>query len=275
MVDSIDEKIKAYSRVPRLQAYDISATFGDGQPGCIEKRVVDESGEYHLDTQAWEAGEVAYQCLKQLYPKGITAIEFTNVAKEFYSMACNDIYPNILNLAESGELDIRPNGVEGMKAAWADYDWCRRVMFVFDFIDGVIASGANFDNPLNTVLPLVLLQRLDDAVIAECLGGPDAMLEIASLRDRLQPPKHVEVAINKLQGKLDAFTQARRKGSDVTHAETRAIKADVFVWLDSHAPEFTVIEAAARAIIKQQPITHGTARDWFKEWKKLRSASTP
>lgn len=73
----------------------------------------------------------------------------------------------------------------------------------------------------------------------------------------------------------DARTTLARIAANARHAENRSMKADVFTWLDSHTPEFTVIEAAARAIVKQQPITHVTARDWFKEWKKLRSASTP
>lgn len=277
MNDSIDEKVKAYSRVPRLQAFDISATFGDGQLGRIEKRFVDCGGRCLLDSLAWEAGDVAYQCLKQLYPKGITESEFTDVATDFYLMACDELYPKILSLAEAGKLDVQPTGVAGMKAAWEEYDWSERVMFAFDFIDGVVALGATFDNPLNTVLPLVLLKRLDDAVIAAFMDGhglSDAMLEVARIRDRLQPPKHVELAIQKLQVKLDTFTQARRKGADAIHVENRSMKADVFVWLDSQS-KFKSNESAATAITKQQPIAHVTARDWYKEWKKLRSASTP
>jgi hypothetical protein len=279
MDNLIDEKIKAYSRMPGLRAYDINATFGEGQPGRIEKRLMNDSGKYLLDTNAWEAGEVAFQCLKQLYPKGITANEFTHDANYFYSMVCDDLYPQILSMAEAGRIVINPVGigVEGMKKAWAEYGWCERVMFAFDFIDGVVASGATFDNPLNTVLPLVLLQRLEDAVIAEFMDGhglSEAMLIVASLRDRLQPPKHVQMAIQKLQVKLDTFTQARRKGADKIHAENRSMKADVFTWLDSQ-PKFKSIESAAKAITKQQPIAHVTGRDWYKEWKKIRSASTP
>lgn len=277
MVDSIDDKIKAWSRVPRIQAYSITATFGDGQPGRIEKRLVDDAGKYWLDTKAWEAGEVAYQQLKQLCPEGITESEFTRISTDFYAMVCEDIYPEILKLGEAGQLDIRPTGLEGMKEAWAEYGWCGRAMFAFDFIDGVIASGAAIENPLNALLPLVLLARLDDAVIAEFMDGrglSEAMLEVASLRDRLQPPKHVQIAIQKLQVRLDTFAQARRKGADKIHTENRSMKADVFIWLDSQ-PKFKSIEAAAMAITKQQPIAHVTGRDWYKEWKKLRSASTP
>jgi biotin synthase-related radical SAM superfamily protein len=114
----------------------------------------------------------------------------------------------------------------------------------------VVALGATFDNPLNTVLPLVLLKRLDDAVIAAFMDGhglSDAMLEVARIRDRLQPPKHVELAIQKMQAKLDTFTQARRKGADAIHVENRSMKADVFVWLDSQS-KFKSNESAATAI---------------------------
>ena len=62
--------------------------------------------------------------------------------------------------------------------------------------------------------------------------------------------------------------------ADARHKENRSMKAEVFAWLNSLTPEFTVAETAAKAITKQQPITHNTARSWFNEWKKLRSAST-
>lgn len=277
MVESIDEKFKAWSRVPRIRAYNFTATFGEGQAGRTEKRFVDDAGKYWLDTQAWEVGDIAYQLLKQLCPEGITESEFARISTDFYELACNEIYPEILKLGEAGSLDIRPIGWEGLKEEWEEFDWRERSMFAFDFIDEVIAQGAEMKNPLITVLPLVLLSRLEDAVIAEQMDGhglSDVMLEVASLRDRLQPPEHVQKAVQKLQVKLDTFAQARRKGADKIHIENRSMKADVFAWLDSQ-PIFRTIEAAAMAITKQQPIAHVTGRDWYKEWKKLRSASTP
>lgn len=278
MSDFIDEKVRAHSRWPHLQAYDITATFGDGQTGRTIKRLVDETGKHHLDSRSWEAGDIAYQCLKQVFPDGITHAQFKETAQSFYSLVCDELYPSLLSRAEAGEIDVQPNGVDGMKRAWFEYDWCERVMLAYDFIDGMMAAGdPDFDHPLNTVLPLVLLQRLDDAAIAEFLDGrglPEVMLEIASLKDRLQPPKHVQIVIDKLQGKVDTFTRARRKGADVLHAESRGMKADIFKWLDTQ-PKFKSIESAATAITKQQPIAHVTGRLWYKEWKKLRSASTP
>jgi hypothetical protein len=85
-------------------------------------------------------------------------------------------------------------------------------------------------------------------------------------KDCKSDPFNAEAAARSAIGKRAA--QAR-------HTENHAMKADVFAWLDSVTPEFKVAEVAARAIVKQQPITHVTARNWFNKWKKLRSASTP
>jgi hypothetical protein len=77
----------------------------------------------------------------------------------------------------------------------------------------------------------------------------------------------------------DAFNAARtalaKAAAQARHSETRNMKADVFEWLDTHMVEFKSMDAAAQAIIKQQPVVFRTARDWVGEWKKLRSAGTP
>jgi len=71
-----------------------------------------------------------------------------------------------------------------------------------------------------------------------------------------------------------ASTKARLKAVK-SHAEDYATKNSVFAWLDSNMAEFKSMDAAAQAIIKQQPIAFRTARDWVGDWKKLRSASRP
>ena len=91
--------------------------------------------------------------------------------------------------------------------------------------------------------------------------------------------QHEEIKRNReelmlLRQKARKAKDDRRKGADILHAENRVMKAEVFIWLDAQ-PKFKSIESAAAAITKQQPITHVTGRAWFKEWKKLRSASTP
>ncbi len=65
-------------------------------------------------------------------------------------------------------------------------------------------------------------------------------------------------------------------GLDSRHAENRAMKKDVFVWLDANMRRFKSMDAAAEAIAgKIAPIAWRTARDWVGEWKKLRSTGTP
>ncbi len=82
---------------------------------------------------------------------------------------------------------------------------------------------------------------------------------------------------------VDAFNAARtalakaaaKAAAQARHSDTRNMKADVFAWLDAHMVEFKSMDAAAQAIIKQQPVVFRTARAWVGEWKKLRSAGTP
>lgn len=72
------------------------------------------------------------------------------------------------------------------------------------------------------------------------------------------------------------FQQSRRKGADAIHTENRAMKADVFKWLDDNFASCKSMDAAAEAMAgKLVPATFRTVRDWVTEWKKLRSASTP
>ena len=67
-----------------------------------------------------------------------------------------------------------------------------------------------------------------------------------------------------------------KAGASAAHAENRAIKQDVFAWLDTNMPNFKSMDSAAEAIAgKVAPVKFRTARDWVGEWKKLRSTGTP
>ena len=73
----------------------------------------------------------------------------------------------------------------------------------------------------------------------------------------------------------EKLSERARLGADARHAETRAMKADAFKWLDANMSKFKSMDAAAQAMVKEQPIVFRTARAWATEWKKLRSASKP
>lgn len=66
---------------------------------------------------------------------------------------------------------------------------------------------------------------------------------------------------------LKAFSDS---GNDAKHAETRAMKREVFEWLDINFKAFGKMDPAAEAVTKQQPIKFRTARRWVGEWKKSR-----
>lgn len=72
-----------------------------------------------------------------------------------------------------------------------------------------------------------------------------------------------------------ARSELARSGSEARHAENRAMKRDVFAWLDANMVKFNSMDDAATAIAgKVEPIKWRTAREWVGDWKKLRSTGT-
>jgi hypothetical protein len=107
---------------------------------------------------------------------------------------------------------------------------------------------------------LDLCETLDPTEIYDCV--------------KQNPPSAYVIAHLVVLAKDAQRSKSAQKAAIHRHEENHAMKADVFQWLDLQA-KFKSNEAAAMAITKQQPIAHVTARDWYKDWKKLRSASTP
>lgn len=69
---------------------------------------------------------------------------------------------------------------------------------------------------------------------------------------------------------------APKRNAYKRHAENRAMKAEVFKWLDDNFANFKSMDSAAEAMAgKLIPATFRTVRAWVTEWKKLRSASRP
>ena len=66
------------------------------------------------------------------------------------------------------------------------------------------------------------------------------------------------------------------RNAHLGHKEDRAMKADVFEWLNANFSKFKSADAAAEAIQgKVANITFRTAGGWIKQWKKQRPASKP
>lgn len=66
------------------------------------------------------------------------------------------------------------------------------------------------------------------------------------------------------------------RGAEARHIENRAMKMDVFKWLDDNRVKFESKNSAARAIAGViVPVTIETTRTWISQWEKLQSAGRP
>lgn len=67
----------------------------------------------------------------------------------------------------------------------------------------------------------------------------------------------------------------QQKAASKRHAENRAMKKEVFTWLDENMHRFPSFDKVATEISqKVAPIGFRAARDWVGDWNKLRSART-
>ena len=98
--------------------------------------------------------------------------------------------------------------------------------------------------------------------------------ETYGMVEKMNPSSYV-IAQLVIMAKAAQKTQSARSLANKKHKENHAMKADVFVWLDTNMCNFKSMDKAAEAVIRQQPIAFRTARDWVGDWKKLRYASTP
>lgn len=89
---------------------------------------------------------------------------------------------------------------------------------------------------------------------------------------KLERESAMENSVNAVSA---ARTELAKAAAQARHTETRNMKAEVFEWLDAHMAECKSMDAAAQAIIKQQPVVFRTARTWVGDWKKLRSTGIP
>ena len=117
--------------------------------------------------------------------------------------------------------------------------------------------------------------------VASCAFFAKALLASANGRTDDESWSHVVESnyfLGSLQGRMSVKTVYRQSaiGLDARHNENRAMRAEVFEWLDANMARFKSMDAAAEAIAGNvMPVKFRTARDWVGKWKKLRSTGTP
>ena len=94
--------------------------------------------------------------------------------------------------------------------------------------------------------------------------------------EQFQPDAYVVAELVKM-AKANRDSERAKAGAHSAHAENRAMKQDVFDWLDENFSTQKSMDAAADTIkeLKLVPMMWRTIRDWVGEWKKLRSTGTP
>lgn len=86
----------------------------------------------------------------------------------------------------------------------------------------------------------------------------------------------IEFAQREAEAKRLARSELARQNGAKAHSENRAMKMDVFAWLDENMVRFNSMDSAAQEISTNvAPVAFRTARDWVGQWKKVRSAGTP
>ncbi len=109
---------------------------------------------------------------------------------------------------------------------------------------------------------------MDAVCYAEQLCATETLakqLEKLRLQFHQAEQKTDALAEEKAKKKIShAATKAARK----RHAETDAMKGEVFAWCAAHLNEYPSMESAAGVAIKLVPVAFRTARDWISEYRK-------
>ena len=145
-----------------------------------------------------------------------------------------------------------------------------------------------FDASIDILALYIVAYEDLDAKLNESLESGLKLAEMAkNSSERAEELADFSIASSKLAGTAlkRVLERARedlkrkalaRKGADAIHQENRACKADAFAWLDANFSTCKSMDAAAEVMAgKIVPQKFRAVRDWVREWKKLRSASTP
>lgn len=197
------------------------------------------------------------------------------LAKECEAVLDEGFFPTLCQAHDEGLMVC-----DGLKEAWPEYDYPAKVELMARVME-LWRLGLPKDSPLILDMPVMvassIIFRLDDALIADfCFGnGLDSMLlDISNLARHLDRVPNNEEAIRTAMLAM-AKKELASAGAAGRHAENRAIKQDVFAWLDANPPEPRGKDAAAAEIAGGVvPVAFRTARRWIDEWEKLRATGT-
>lgn len=167
---------------------------------------------------------------------------------------------------DSGDLlDVEVREMERLRALNLSYE----ALLELCAAHSVANSGLMADNNKLMAIFGAQYERLNESISEYKTGLLDIKNDFQEVKEKV--PAAIDLAF--ATGITEGKAIGPRKGAAVTHKEHRAMKADVFAWLDENMSNFRSMEKAAEAIAgKVVPIGFRTARDWVGDWKKERSA---
>lgn len=277
----------------KLQILDLGASYGADGKGFREKRLIDSYGNARLSQSLWEAGHRAASILDEFLAGKFRYDGLHHLAEFLPSLVRESevfldtvFFPDVVEMQANGVLNLRCDTAElggaplDLAGTWKTWEFPDKVEFLCQIMDGllpVLQQSPDFVPTIKRLAAEAVLIWLDDALIADVLDGSglDSLVSgIEKLRNHLDGPQKAFAMFDLVRAQTKRDTA--RSGAQAKNAENRAMKRDVFAWLDANMSQFKSLDSAAEAIAgKVAPIAFRTARAWVGEWKKLRSAGTP
>lgn len=274
----------------KLQALDLAASYGIGGAGVHAKQLIDTSGAARFSHSLWETGRKAVEILgselegNENY-QGVHHLAeflplFVRSGEEFLD---EEFSTTVAELLECGKIELAIDPLQldqepkSLSDVWAEYEFPDKVELYCRIFDGLLPHFQEAQPIVTTLQRLsatAILIWLDDALIADFLDGRglDPLISgVEKLRPHLDRSKDKFAMFDSIR--RQARQENARAGAKASHAEHRAIRQDVYKWLDANMARFRSMDEAASAIAgKVAPIAWRTARDWVGEWKKVRAA---
>ncbi len=279
----------------KFQALDLGASFGADGQGFRERRLIDTYGKARLSHSLWTAGYRATSILDEVLAGNYGYQSVCHLA-EFFPALVRDsegfldtvFFPDVIEMQAKGLLDLRCDPLESVDGPidfagmWKIWDFPDKVEFLCQLMDGmlpVLQQAPDFIDTVKRLAAEATLIWLDEALIADFLDGRGLDPLISGIEKLCH---HLNDGPQKAFAMLDlvraqAKREIARSGAKAKNAENRAMKSDVFAWLDANPPKHRGMDEAATKIFESKlvPIkSWRTARDWVGEWEKLRSAGT-
>lgn len=224
----------------KLQALDLSASFGPNLEDKELRRLIDTNGYSRLDQHQWSIAARAVQVISEaLRVEGappLTASELADalpvVADEGVQFLDEEFYPTLLEMFDTGKI-VANAGKADLVEAWSEYELPEKVEL---FTQMLGANGvAIFQVP--SLIPFVqrlaataLLYSLDDAMIAEFLDGrglPTVLRLVERLSAHIEPPHNMLAMIR--TAKQMALSERGADAALSRHGESNNARA----WVQS------------------------------------------